>query len=141
MLQKPGPLDEAEWRFIHEHTIVGQRILAGSPALAPAAAIVRSTHERWDGRGYPDGLAGEEIALAARIITVCDAYSAILGDRPYRPARSEAEAVAEIRRCAGTQFDARLVDVLCAVVEESRARALSRRPRCRRSSTTDRAGR
>ncbi len=121
VLQKPGPLDETEWRFIHEHTIVGQRILAGSPALAPVAAVVRSTHERWDGAGYPDGLAGAETALAARIITVCDAYSAILSDRPYRPARTEQEAVAEIRRCAGTQFDPALVEILCAVIADLRA--------------------
>jgi diguanylate cyclase (GGDEF)-like protein len=118
ILQKPGPLDSAEWGFIHQHTIVGQRILIGAPALASVGAIVRSTHERWDGGGYPDGLVGEEIPLAARIITLCDAFSAITSDRPYRAAGSLEQAIAELRRCAGTQFDPSLVELLIAVVEE-----------------------
>ena len=116
ILHKPGPLDEAEWGFIHNHTLVGQRILAGAPALGSVARIVRSTHERWDGAGYPDGLAGEEIPLAARIIAVCDAFAVMTSDRPYRLAGTEEEALAELRRCAGTQFEWRLVEVLCAVL-------------------------
>jgi two-component system, cell cycle response regulator len=79
---------------------------------------VRSTHENWDGTGYPDGLAGESIPLAARIIAACDAYSAITSDRPYRPARSPEEAVAELRRCAGQQFDTEVVKLLCAVLAD-----------------------
>jgi len=117
VLQKPGPLDEAEWDFVHRHTLVGERILAGSPALASVGVIVRSTHERWDGEGYPDELAGEAIPLAARIVSVCDAFAAITSERPYRTACSEEQAVAELRRCAGTQFDPRLVEILCVVLE------------------------
>ncbi len=79
---------------------------------------MRSTHERWDGTGYPDKLAGEAIPLAARIVTACDAYSAMTSDRPYRDARSPEEAVAELRRCASQQFDPQIVEVLCAVLAE-----------------------
>jgi diguanylate cyclase (GGDEF)-like protein len=118
VLQKPGALDDAEWEFIRKHTLIGQRILAGAPALAAVGTIVRSTHERWDGRGYPDGLAGEAIPLAARIVAVCDAYSAITSDRPYRAACAEKQAVAELRRCAGAQFDPRLVEILCGVLKQ-----------------------
>jgi diguanylate cyclase (GGDEF)-like protein len=118
VLQKSGPLDPTEWGFIHSHTLIGQRILSAAPALRPVAAIVRSTHENWDGTGYPDGLAGEAIPLAARIIAVCDAYSAITSKRPYREARSPAEAVAELRRCAGGQFDEQVVSLLCSVLAD-----------------------
>jgi two-component system, cell cycle response regulator len=118
VLQKSGPLDATEWSFIRSHTLIGQRILGAAPALRAVGTIVRSTHENWDGNGYPDGLAGEAIPRAARIIGVCDAYSAMTSDRPYRAARTRAEAVAELRRCAGTQFDERVVDVLCAVLAE-----------------------
>jgi two-component system cell cycle response regulator len=118
VLQKSGPLDATEWGFIHSHTLIGQRILGAAPALRPVGEIVRSTHENWDGTGYPDGLAGESIPLAARIIAACDAYSAITSDRPYRPARSPEEAVAELRRCAGQQFDAEVVKLLCAVLAD-----------------------
>jgi two-component system, cell cycle response regulator len=118
VLQKAGSLDPTEWGFIHSHTLIGQRILSAAPGLRPVGAIVRSTHENWDGTGYPDGLAGEAIPLAARIIAVCDAYSAITSGRPYRPARNRPEAVAELRRCAGTQFDAHVVELLCMVLAE-----------------------
>ena len=118
VLQKSGPLDPTEWGFIHSHTLIGQRILGAAPALRPVGAIVRSTHENWDGTGYPDGLAGEAIPLAARIIGVCDAYSAITSDRPYRAARTPADAVAELRRCAGRQFDPRVVELLCTVLAD-----------------------
>ena len=118
VLQKTGPLDPTEWGFIRSHTLIGQRILGAAPALRPVGTIVRSTHENWDGSGYPDGLAGEAIPLAARIIAACDAYSAITSDRPYRPARPPEEAVAELRRCAGTQFDERVVEVLCVLLAE-----------------------
>jgi diguanylate cyclase (GGDEF)-like protein len=118
VLQKSGPLDPTEWGFIHSHTLIGQRILSAAPALRPVGAIVRSTHENWDGSGYPDGLAGEAIPLAARIIAACDAYSAITSDRPYRAARTAQEAVAELRRCVGQQFDRQVVELLCMVLAD-----------------------
>jgi diguanylate cyclase (GGDEF)-like protein len=118
VLQKAGSLDPTEWGFIHSHTLIGQRILSASPGLRPVGVIVRSTHENWDGTGYPDGLAGDAIPLAARIIAVCDAYSAITRDRAYRAARTPREAIAELRRCAGMQFDAEVVELLCTVLAE-----------------------
>jgi two-component system, cell cycle response regulator len=118
VLLKAGPLDPTEWGFIHSHTLIGQRILGAAPALQPVGEIVRSTHENWDGTGYPDGLVGESIPLAARIIAVCDAYSAMTSDRPYRSARTPKDAVAELRRCAGRQFDRRVVEWFCAVLAD-----------------------
>ena len=118
VLQKSGSLDATEWGFIHSHTLIGQRILSSAPALRPVGTIVRSTHENWDGTGYPDGLAGESIPLAARIIAACDAYSAMTSDRPYRSARTPEEAVAELRRCADRQFDRTVVQLLCAVLAD-----------------------
>jgi len=100
------------------HTLIGQRILGAAPPLRPIGAIVRSTHENWDGGGYPDALAGEAIPLAARIVSVCDAYAAMTSDRPYSAARTPDEAVAELRRCAGQQFDPRVVELLCLVLED-----------------------
>jgi diguanylate cyclase (GGDEF)-like protein len=106
ILNKPGALDEAEWGFIHRHTLVGQRIVSAAPVLAGVGELIRSSHERWDGGGYPDGLAGEDIPLGARIIAVCEAYEAMTSGRAYRRrALAPAEAAAELRRCAGTQFD------------------------------------
>ena len=102
---------------------VGERILRAAPALAPVAAVVRSSHERYDGAGYPDGLAGEEIPVGARIISVCDAYDAMTFDRPYRVAQSPKDALAELRRCAGTQFDPSVVAAFEAVLEEPRVRS------------------
>jgi diguanylate cyclase (GGDEF)-like protein len=110
ILTKPGPLDDAEWGFIRQHTLLGERILSGAPALKPVAQIVRASHERWDGRGYPDGLRGDEIPLAARIVAVCDAYEAITSDRVYRAARSHEVACQELRREAGHQFDPIVVE-------------------------------
>lgn len=118
VLQKQGSLDEHEWSFIRSHTLIGQRILNAAPALRPVGAIVRSTHENWDGSGYPDRLVGEAIPLAARIIGACDAYSAMTSDRPYRAARTPKAAVAELRRCSGRQFDPEVVELLCAVLAE-----------------------
>src|SRR5207237_3788270 len=91
ILNKPGPLDDVEFGFIRQHTIVGERILAAAPALASVAKIVRASHERWDGQGYPDGLQGEEIPLAARIVLVCDAYHAMSSSRPYQPPLDQAD--------------------------------------------------
>jgi len=109
VLHKPGPLDEEEWELMRSHTTVGERILAAAPAMAPVASLVRSSHERWDGTGYPDGLAGEEIPFGARVIFVCDAFEAMTEERAYRDALTPQEALAELRRCAGTQFDPEIV--------------------------------
>ena len=118
ILNKPGKLDAEEWGFMRGHTLVGERIVRAAPSLAYTADLVRSCHERFDGAGYPDGLAGDAIPLGASIIAVCDAFDAIVTDRPYRSARSSAEALAEIRRCSGTQFDPAVVEAFCALAEE-----------------------
>ena len=112
ILNKPGPLDETEWVFMRQHPIIGQRILDAATALAPVGLIVRSSHERWDGGGYPDGLSGEAIPLGARIISVCDAYDAMISERCYQRARTHDEALAELRAHAGTQFDPAVVAAL-----------------------------
>ncbi len=117
ILQKQGPLNETEWRFMRQHPVVGERILGAAPALRPVARLVRSTHERWDGTGYPDRLSATEIPLGARIIAVCDAYDAMTSERCYQHARSELEAIAELRRCAGTQFDPRVVEAVCDALQ------------------------
>jgi two-component system cell cycle response regulator len=119
ILNKPGPLDAEEWRFMRRHTILGERILTAAAALRPVARLVRSSHERFDGHGYPDGLAGEAIPLGARIIFVCDAFDAMTSERSYSPAVSVAEALAELRACAGTQFDPRVVAAFAATIEEN----------------------
>ena len=114
ILHKPGPLNDREWEVIRTHTLIGERILASAPALVPVAKLVRSSHERWDGGGYPDGLAGEEIPLGARIIAVCDAYEAMVEDRPWRTLQG-----ARRRRspsCAtapGRSSTRGLVDIFC----------------------------
>ena len=109
ILNKPGPLDETEWEFVRRHSIIGERIVAAAPALAGVAKLVRSVHERWDGSGYPDNLAGEQIPLGARVVCVSDAFHAMVADRPYRKALTADAAIAELRRCAGSQFDATVV--------------------------------
>jgi two-component system cell cycle response regulator len=123
IINKPGPLDEGEWAFMHSHTILGERILSAAPALIPVAKLVRSSHERWDGAGYPDGLVGDEIPLGSRIICACDAYDAIVSARPYSVAGSREEALAELARCAGSQFDPEVVQVLSAVITAGEAGA------------------
>jgi len=110
ILGKPDRLDAQEWQFMRRHTILGERILTAARALRPVARLVRASHERFDGRGYPDGLRGQEIPLGARIIFVCDAYDAMTSERAYSPAVTPAEAIAELRACAGTQFDPDVVD-------------------------------
>jgi two-component system, cell cycle response regulator len=118
ILSKPGPLDEREWAFVRQHTIVGERILRASPALRSVATVVRATHENWDGSGYPDGLSGEDIPLASRIIRACNAFVAMTSRRPYRDAMSVEDALDELERCAGTDFDATVVRVLVARVRD-----------------------
>jgi HD-GYP domain-containing protein (c-di-GMP phosphodiesterase class II) len=118
ILHRSGPLSEEEERFMRQHTLIGERILNVAPALREVARLVRSSHERWDGEGYPDRLAGPEIPLGARIIAACDAYDAMVSERSYQTPRSPAEAISELRRHAGTQFDARVVEVLCGHLDE-----------------------
>jgi HD-GYP domain-containing protein (c-di-GMP phosphodiesterase class II) len=110
ILNKPGPLTQSERAVIETHPILGDRILAPIERLADVRTIVRACHERWDGDGYPDGLRGEEIPLEARIILVCDAYHAMVTDRPYRDRLPPAEARRRLGEAAGTQFDPRVVD-------------------------------
>ena len=110
ILDKPDPLDPHEWEFMRQHTILGERILSAAPALRPVARLVRSSHERWDGTGYPDGLLATEIPLGSRVVAVCDAYEAMTSDRPYRRAIPPEAACAELRATAGTQFDPEVVE-------------------------------
>jgi two-component system, cell cycle response regulator len=123
ILEKSGPLDETEWGFMRRHTIIGERILLAAPALRSVARLVRSSHERWDGEGYPDGLAGEEIPLGARIVAVCDAFDAMTTNRPYRRRIGTPQALEELRRCAGSQFDRAVVEAFGRVLERERAAA------------------
>jgi putative nucleotidyltransferase with HDIG domain len=123
ILNKPAKLTDEEFALMKTHTIEGQALLDRvGGRLAKVGAIVRSCHERWDGRGYPDGLIGDQIPEAARIVFCCDAYSAMTTNRPYRKAMAVDEAVAELRTNSGTQFEPRVVDALVAVVEADRAR-------------------
>jgi putative nucleotidyltransferase with HDIG domain len=123
ILRKPGRLTGEEWDIMREHPVTGARIVECLPGLSQLTATVRAEHERWDGGGYPDGLRGEEIPLAARIVLVCDAYHAMTSDRPYRKALGHAAAVAEIRREAGHQFCPRSAAALLAVLERQPAPA------------------
>jgi two-component system, cell cycle response regulator len=118
IISKPSALDETEWEFMRQHTVIGQRIIDAAPALDGVGALVRSSHERWDGMGYPDGLAGEAIPLGARIVAVCDAYDAMVSERPYKSAMPVDHALAELRRCAGSQFDPAVVEAFALVVSE-----------------------
>jgi len=116
ILDKPGPLDAEEWEFIRRHTIIGERIVNAAPALAEVALLVRSSHERCDGGGYPDGLTGDAIPIGSRIISVCDAFDAMTSDRPYRLAMTPHDALAELQRCSGTQFDGEVVAAFAATL-------------------------
>jgi PAS domain S-box-containing protein len=120
ILLKPMALSETEWAVMRRHPLIGADILMSVQRMRGVAALVRHHQERWDGTGYPHTLKGEEIPLGARILAVVDAYSAITDERPYKHARTHAEAMSELRRCAGTQFDPRVVDVFCQVVEGDR---------------------
>jgi len=119
ILTKPGPLDRDEVEFVERHTMIGERIVSAAPSLTPVAELIRSTHERYDGEGYPDGLRGEEIPLGARIIAACDAFDAMVSKRPYAPTLRPEEAVRELRRGAGSQFDPRVVEALVEVTVEA----------------------
>jgi putative nucleotidyltransferase with HDIG domain len=118
IIDKPGPLDAGERELMDQHTIWGEQMLASvGGVLADVGRIVRSCHEHWDGGGYPDGIAGSAIPVAARIICACDAFSAMTTHRPYRPARDMHAAILELRACAGSQFDPQVTDALIQVVE------------------------
>ncbi len=117
ILLKPGPLNDEEWATMRTHAAIGGELVARIDAFAHLAPAVRASHERWDGGGYPDGLAGNEIPLAARIIAACDTYDAIVTDRPYRAARTPLEACEELRRVAGTQLDEIVVAALRAELD------------------------
>jgi two-component system, cell cycle response regulator len=118
ILDKPGPLNEEEWAFMKQHTVLGERIISSAPALARVATVVRSSHEHFGGGGYPDGISGEEIPLASRVILACDAYEAMTSERPYAPALSGDAARAELQRCAGAEFDPQVVETLLVVLDQ-----------------------
>jgi diguanylate cyclase (GGDEF)-like protein len=121
ILRKTGTLSESEWAFVRQHTVIGERILSAAPALASVGQIVRGTHERWDGAGYPDRLAGEDILLEARIVGVCDAFDAMTSDRPYRTRMSVESALSELESCAAAQFDPTVVEAFVAAVRAGEA--------------------
>ena len=117
ILEKPGPLTDDEMMFIRRHTLIGERILGVAPSLSKPAKLVRWSHERYDGGGYPDGIGGEEIPIGSRIISVCDAYHAMVSNRAYRPARSPQEAVAELRAAPERSSTRPWSGVLAALAE------------------------
>jgi len=116
ILHAPRALSPEEWDYMRQHTVIGARIIAAAPELLPVADIVRSSHERWDGDGYPDRLAGDAIPLGARIVAVCDSFDAMTTDRAYRAAMAVDDAIAELERCAGSQFDPQVVSAFRAVL-------------------------
>jgi diguanylate cyclase (GGDEF)-like protein len=118
ILSKPGPLEESEWEFVRQHTLIGERIIASAAALVPVARLVRSSGERWDGSGYPDSLHGEQIPLGARVVALCDAYAAMVSERPYSVAMRPSRALEEVRRSAGSQFDPKVVAAFEQVAAE-----------------------
>ena len=115
ILFKKGPLTEEEWEVMRQHPEKGYRIALSSPALAGVADLILKHHERWDGKGYPLGLRGEEIPVECRILSIADAFDAMTGGRPYLKPRSKEEAVAELKKCAGSHFDPHLVDVFVSL--------------------------
>ena len=118
IISKPGALTDEERAVINTHTIEGERMLDRvGGLLGEVGRLVRSCHERWDGGGYPDGLAGEAIPIVARIVCCCDAYNAMTTDRPYRAALPASDALAEVERNSGTQFDPRVVTALAEAVQ------------------------
>ncbi len=125
ILHKAGPLDEQEWEIMRQHPAIGERILRAIPGMGAVARIVRHEHERWDGGGYPDGLAGEEIPIGARIILACDAYHAMTSDRPYRAAMSHQMAMSELTSNSGSQFDTKVVQALVGYLHGRRQSGLA----------------
>jgi HD-GYP domain-containing protein (c-di-GMP phosphodiesterase class II) len=121
VLNKPGPLTPAERQIVEEHSAAGAMVVERVSELAHIAPAIRAGHERWDGDGYPDNLSGEHIPIASRIAFVCDAYDAMTTDRPYRRAMDHEDAVAELRRCSGTQFCERSVAALLTVLSPADA--------------------
>ena len=123
ILQKPGPLNPEQWHRLREHPEIGARLLA-EPRFADIRGLVRAHHERVDGRGYPLGLEGAAIPIGARIIAVADAYEAMTSDRPYRRAMDHEDAAEELRDCAGSQFDAEVVEAFLRVLQRERMGSL-----------------
>ncbi|GAB6107427.1 bifunctional diguanylate cyclase/phosphohydrolase [Fusibacter bizertensis] len=117
ILKKPGSLTDDEWVIMKTHTAIGQRIASASPELKAISDLIYMHHEKWDGSGYPLGLKGKEIPLECRILSLVDSYDAMTNDRPYRKALSIEVAIAEIKRCSGTQFDPEMVEIFCAFIE------------------------
>jgi HD-GYP domain-containing protein (c-di-GMP phosphodiesterase class II) len=117
ILRKPGPLTDEEFEIVKQHPELGEKILAPIERLGDVRPIVRACHERWDGRGYPDGKRELEIPIEARIVFVCDAFHAMTTDRPYRRHLTRAEAVAQLRESAGSQFDPAVVDAFVRLYE------------------------
>jgi two-component system cell cycle response regulator len=124
ILTKEGALSDEEWEFMRGHSIIGERILGGISSLEREASLVRASHERWDGRGYPDGIAGEEIPIGARIIFVADAFSAMTEERPYARAQTLESARHELRDCSGAQFDPAVVTAFLASLDSRVARSV-----------------
>jgi putative nucleotidyltransferase with HDIG domain len=127
ILRKPGPLTEEEWTIMRQHPRIGYEMLKQIDFLKQAVPIILHHHERFDGRGYPAGLAEDQIPLGARIFAVADTYDAITSDRPYRKGRSHATAVEEVRKGCGTQFDPLVVEALLSLPEEELARIREQR--------------
>ena len=118
ILNKKGPLTKKEWVIMKEHPVTGAEIVSPVKYLAKVSPIIRAHHEKIDGTGYPKGLEGEEIPLGSRILSIVDAYVAIRDERIYSEAQSHEEAIAELRRASGTQFDPQIVDIFCKTITE-----------------------
>ncbi len=118
ILRKPGTLNDAEWELMKVHPAIGEEIVASTKGLSHLAPAIRAEHERWDGKGYPDGLSGEDIPIASRIVLVCDAFHAMTSDRPYRKALDAHEAMRELEKNAGTQFCPQTVKALVGMVDQ-----------------------
>ena len=117
VLEKPGPLSRSEREMMEAHSVTGQKILERKPSLISIGPLVRATHERWDGNGYPDRLMGSAVPIPSRIVAVCDAFDAMTSPRPYRPSATIDTAIDELRRGSGTQFDPGVVEPFCALFE------------------------
>jgi HD-GYP domain-containing protein (c-di-GMP phosphodiesterase class II) len=127
ILRKPGKLTDEEWQVMKTHALVGEKMLHSVDFLRPALPIIRHHHERWDGGGYPDGVAGADIPIGARIVAVCDSFDAMTSDRPYRRAMSIQDAFNELLSCAGSQFDPKCAALLVDVVSHMGEQRLEER--------------